>query len=354
MPDLCGVVVEEMGDVYPELRSERETIARWAAAEEEGFGRTLAQGERLLADLIATAKAEGATEVPAEDAFRLHDTYGFPFEMTQEMLGRGGPERRRGGLRGADGAGARDRARSGEGRTAPTAWPSARRGSPATPASRRASWATRPPRRTPWCGRWSRENGTLLAKLEDSPFYPEGGGQVSDDGTVETASGRARVVGVFRLGADQALALEPLEGEIAPGDEVHAEVERDTRLATMRNHTATHLLHAALRERLGTHVRQAGSYVGPDKLRFDFTHGQRLSDEELADVEERVNGWIADNLAVRAIETTLDEARAARRDGAVRGEVRRLGADGGGGGRVARAVRRHARAHHAGRSACST
>jgi alanyl-tRNA synthetase len=78
----------------------------------------------------------------------------------------------------------------------------------------------------------------------------------------------------------------------------------------MRNHTATHLLHAALRERLGDHVRQAGSYVGPDKLRFDFAHGERLSDEELADVEARVNGWIADNLPVRAIETSLDEARA--------------------------------------------
>ena len=153
------------------------------------------------------------------------------------------------------------------------------------------------------------ENGTLLAKLEESPFYPEGGGQVSDHGTVATTSGRARVTDVFRLGSDQALALEPVEGELAPGEEVHAEVDRATRLATMRNHTATHLLHAALRERLGEHVRQAGSYVGPDKLRFDFSHGERLSDEEVADVEAAVNGWIADNLPVRAIETSLDEAR---------------------------------------------
>ena len=155
-----------------------------------------------------------------------------------------------------------------------------------------------------------RENGTLLAKLEDSPFYPEGGGQVSDGGLVQTDSGRAQVVGVYRVGSDQALALEPLEGEPpAEGEAAHAVVERDVRLATMRNHTATHLLHAALRERLGSHVRQAGSYVGPDKLRFDFTHGERLSDAELRDVEERVNGWIAANRPVRAIETTLDEAR---------------------------------------------
>jgi alanyl-tRNA synthetase len=154
------------------------------------------------------------------------------------------------------------------------------------------------------------ENGRVLAKLEESPFYPEGGGQVSDSGTVESPSGRARVVDVYRVGDDQALALEPLEGEIGAGEAVRAVVERETRLATMRNHTATHLLHAALRERLGTHVRQAGSYVGPDKLRFDFTHGERLSDEELADVD----AWIADRIAaahnVHALETTRQEAEA--------------------------------------------
>jgi alanyl-tRNA synthetase len=115
-------------------------------------------------------------------------------------------------------------------------------------------------------------------------------------------------VDVYRVGEDQALALEPVEGEIGPGESVRAIVERDRRLATMRNHTATHLLHAALRKRLGTHVRQAGSYVGPDKLRFDFTHGERLSPEDLAEVERLVGGWLATNHPVRAIETTRDEA----------------------------------------------
>ncbi len=153
-----------------------------------------------------------------------------------------------------------------------------------------------------------RANGWLLAKLEESPFYPEGGGQISDSGLVETPSGRARVVDVYRVGDDQALALEPIEGELGPGETVRAVVERERRLATMRNHTATHLLHAALRERLGTHVRQAGSYVGPDKLRFDFTHGERLSPEDLAEVERLVGGWLASNRRVRAIETTRDEA----------------------------------------------
>src|SRR5215211_1696093 len=125
---------------------------------------------------------------------------------------------------------------------------------------------------------------------------------------VETPSGRARVADVYRLGDDQALALEPVEGEIGPGESAKAVVERASRLATMRNHTATHLLHAALRQRLGTHVRQAGSYVGPDKLRFDFTHTQRLSDAELADVEGTIADWISANHPVRALETTRAEA----------------------------------------------
>jgi alanyl-tRNA synthetase len=155
-----------------------------------------------------------------------------------------------------------------------------------------------------------RANGWILAKLDESPFYPEGGGQVSDGGIVETSSGRARVADVYRLGDDQAIALEPLEGEIGAGESARALVERDTRLATMRNHTATHLLHAALRERLGDHVRQAGSYVGPDKLRFDFTHGGRLSPDELAGVEQRVAELVSANRPVRAIETTRQEAEA--------------------------------------------
>src|SRR5439155_19547127 len=113
-------------------------------------------------------------------------------------------------------------------------------------------------------------DGRLLGKLEESPFYAEGGGQVSDTGVVESASGRAAVERVYRLGDDQAVALRVVDGELGRGQLVTAAVDRERRLATMCNHHATHLLHAALREHLGTHVRQAGSYVGPDKLRFDF------------------------------------------------------------------------------------
>ena len=159
-------------------------------------------------------------------------------------------------------------------------------------------------------GAVAREDGRVLAKLVESPFYATGGGQVADAGVVECESGdcRARVVDVVRLGDDQALVLEPLEGELHEGERVIARVD-PTRRLTERNHTATHLLHAALRERLGSHVRQAGSYVGPDKLRFDFTHGAPLTEDELHDVEDAVNRQIVADHPVRALTTTLDEAR---------------------------------------------
>src|SRR5204862_388995 len=152
-------------------------------------------------------------------------------------------------------------------------------------------------------------DGRLLVKLEESPFYAEGGGQVSDMGVVETPSGRAHVDRVYRLGDDQVVALVVDEGEIGQGETARAMVDRDRRLATMSNHTATHLLHAALRETLGTHVRQAGSYVGPDKLRFDFTHGSAPSPDERRTVEDRVNEWIPANQPAPALTTSADAAR---------------------------------------------
>jgi alanyl-tRNA synthetase len=314
---VCERVREIMKEAYPDLEREWPTIERWARAEEESFSRTLEQGERLLHEVIERAKADQTSWVSAEDAFKLHDTYGFPYEMTKELLAEDGLS--------VDDQGfeelmerAREVSRRGSSRTRATA--DAGGGAEVHVEhddllrfAREAGFRTR------FVGYETTEadtvlrvteraNGWLLAKLEDSPFYPEGGGQISDTGLVETPSGRARVVDVYRVGDDQAIALAHIEGEIGEGESVRAIVERDRRLATMRNHTATHLLHAALRQRLGTHVRQAGSYVGPDKLRFDFTHGERLSPDDLAEVERLVGGWLASNHPVRAIETTRDEA----------------------------------------------
>ena len=151
----------------------------------------------------------------------------------------------------------------------------------------------------------------MLAKLVESPFYATGGGQIHDGGEVRCESGdcAATVTDVLRIGDDQVLVLEPTEGELHEGERVVARVDAAARRATEANHTATHLLHAALRERLGQHVHQAGSYVGPDKLRFDFTHGAPLGEDDVRAVEDRVNEMVLANQPVRALTTTLDEAR---------------------------------------------
>jgi alanyl-tRNA synthetase len=314
-------VRELMGSAYPELHEHAETIDMWLAAEEEGFGRTLAQGMETLRSHIEAARAGGGAAVPAAEVFRLHDTYGFPYEMTSELLAEEGlaiegdfdtlmEEQRARGRAGARG-GPADVA---EARAVASAFAGA---SPT--ATRFTGYETEEQQTTVAAvqsiaatnGGEGRDGRRLLVKLAESPFYPPGGGQVADAGTIECEHGdcRARVEDVFRLGEDQALVVRVEQGELHSGEPVLARVDRRERHATECNHTATHLLQAALRERVGSHVRQAGSYVGPDKLRFDFSHGQGLSAQELREVEDRVNEWIGLNDPVRAITTTLAEAR---------------------------------------------
>ena len=153
------------------------------------------------------------------------------------------------------------------------------------------------------------EDGRFRAKLHESPFYAEGGGQVSDTGFIEheETGARAELVGAVRAGDDQTLLFEG-EG-FAAGDRVRAVVSWSHRFPTMANHTATHLLHKALREELGDHVEQAGSAVRPDKLRFDFAHGQALTAEERVAVERRVNEKVFENVPVLAYVVPLEEAK---------------------------------------------
>ncbi len=149
-----------------------------------------------------------------------------------------------------------------------------------------------------------------LVKLEESPFYAEGGGQVADSGVIRWDGAEADVLDVYRVGEDQALKVRVAGAGPSPGERVEAEVQRLARHATMRNHTATHLLHAALREQLGTHVRQAGSAVRPDKLRFDFTHGDQLGSEQVEAIQSTVNEQIKASLPVRWLQMARDEAEA--------------------------------------------
>ncbi|HEV3228381.1 MAG TPA: alanine--tRNA ligase [Solirubrobacteraceae bacterium] len=319
-------VEEILGGAYPELREQRDAIHKWLAAEEQSFGRTLEQGTRLLEDLIEQALENDEEGIGAQDAFTLHDTYGFPFELSRELAAEHGL--------GVDEAGfnvlmdeQRARARAGAGAGASGGIPGSRDerelalrfASGAGFATRFTGYETTEQATTvgaltrdAWADAESGRHGEhVLVKLSESPFYAQGGGQVSDAGVIECQSGDcvARVEDVFRLGEDQAVAVAVQKGELHEGERVVARVDRWARHATECNHTGTHLLHAALRERLGTHVRQAGSYVGPDKLRFDFSHATALSPQELRDVEDQVNRWILEDHPVRPLITTLEEAK---------------------------------------------
>jgi alanyl-tRNA synthetase len=307
----ADVVTELMGSEYRELYEQRETIHKWLSSEEESFGRTLEQGSRMLAELLERAREEGAEGISSADAFMLHDTYGFPIDLTMELAaeqGLGVDEEGFEELMGRQ----RERARASAGRTRAGEELRERAVALAGEAGFQTDFVGyETTERETTIGAAAAEDGRVLVKLVESPFYATGGGQVADSGFIECFEGdcRARVDDVLRIGGDQVLALVPERGTIETGERVRARVDRAARHATESNHTATHLLHAALRQRLGTHVRQAGSYVGPDKLRFDFTHGQGLTEEELHAVEDAVNGWILQDQPVHALTTTLEEAR---------------------------------------------
>ncbi|MDE3069644.1 MAG: alanine--tRNA ligase, partial [Acidobacteriota bacterium] len=345
------VVRELMGGAYAELLDRREAVDMWLSAEEESFSRTLEQGLQALRGYIQQARSDHRDAIGAEDAFSLHDTSGFPFDLTRELLAEEGLDvdaaaferlmdaqrsRARAAAAGAAaGAGvlsepAAIRAaaveRLQESAAAPTSFTGYESEQEATTVLSAVPLDPSPERHRDGDhagaggagGAGGAANGgaggegtrRLLVKLADSPFYAVGGGQVSDVGVLECADHgcRARVEGVIRLGADQALEVTLEQGRLEPNVRVLARVDHAARHATQCNHTATHLLHAALRARLGSHVRQAGSYVGPDKLRFDFNHTSALSPDERADVEDQVNDWIARNDPVSAVTTTREEA----------------------------------------------
>jgi alanyl-tRNA synthetase len=294
---LSDVVVDQTSAWYPELEGNRVQIQEVLRAEEERFSETLARGNRLFEEVGAKG------DVSAQDAFTLVATYGFPIELIRELA------RERGLVVDEDGF----KKLMEEHREISRA-----SGEPLD-LQRAAEFAREAGFVTEFAG-WEKTevltqigaleelgDGTFFAKLRESPFYAEGGGQVSDQGWVEEDGRRADLVSAYRFGDDQALLFRG-DG-FAAGDRVKAIVPWKVRFPTMANHTATHLLHKALQEVLGDHVRQAGSAVRPDKLRFDFTHPQALTPEERERVEEIVNERVFENLPVHAFFTPIEEAR---------------------------------------------
>jgi len=289
---ITDVVVEQMGQWYPELTENRALISETVKVEEERFSQTLERGMKLFEEVADRGAISG------EDAFTLAATYGFPIELARELAG----ER---GLAIDEEEFSRQMAehrvvsKSAETRQV------ADIGGPRTTFIGYEKTDTL----TAISAYSKIDERTFQAKLHDSPFYAEGGGQVTDQGYIEHEETGARAIlrAADRLGDDQILTFEG-EG-FADGDRVRAVVDWHARFPTMANHTATHLLHKALQDVLGDHVRQAGSAVRPDKLRFDFTHTQALSADERKEVERRVNEKVFENLAVHAFVTPIDEAK---------------------------------------------
>jgi alanyl-tRNA synthetase len=303
------LTIELMAGTYPGLAEQRETIMRWIGDEETAFGRTLDRGTALVEQLVAEAQEQGTSWVDAADAFKLHDTYGFPYDLTKELLADRGLS--------VDDAGfealmekQRVRARTGAEPLVRDRHRAVLSFASAAPASTFVGYERLSAETAVIAAEELAQDGqrATLVKLEESPFYPEGGGQVADSGMIRWNGSRAHVADVYRVGDDQVIRVDGSAPE--PGGRVEAKVDHVTRHATMRNHTATHLLHAALRGQLGTHVRQAGSAVRPDKLRFDFTHSAPLDAAELREVEDRVIEWIKASLPVRALHMDRGTAEA--------------------------------------------
>jgi alanyl-tRNA synthetase len=296
---LPAVVVEQVGPWYPDVVEHADTVERVVRAEEERFRETLERGTKEFEELGDRETISG------EEAFTLAATYGFPIELTVELA------EERGQAVDVDGY----RAAMAEHREISRAGGEKGELQRAAELSRRAGFATE------FVGYEKTDvltqvgaldrlgDGRFLAKLRESPFYPDGGGQVTDAGELvhEETGAEARLVEGFRFDGDQVVLFEG-DG-FAAGDRVRAVVPWSVRYPTTANHTATHLLHAALRELLGEHVHQAGSAVRPEKLRFDFAHDRALTREEREAVEEWVNERVFSNLPVHAFVTTIEEAR---------------------------------------------
>ncbi len=305
---LVDATIEKMGGAYPVLIKDRNLIVSILEREEAGFARTLRTGMSLLEEARSDVERTGARVFPGDVAFRLHDTHGFPIELTSEIVAESGLEVDRSAFDSAMGE-QRERAR---------------RSSKALNLADDAQYRELIERHgtTEFVGRnaahyslettvlaiLAGEDGTSELFLEATPFYAESGGQVGDVGVFVSESGRFDIVDTQNVAGGLFAHRGRLSGEILPGQVGVATIDPLRREATRRNHTATHLLHSGLRTVLGDHVRQQGSYVGPDRLRFDFAHGAGVRPEELSEILTLVNTDVVDNDAVDTIQTSKADA----------------------------------------------
>ena len=321
--DLMGPMVDQviatMAPMYPELERQRELVSRVALAEQSDFSQRIAQGLEMVDRALATARGEGASNLPGDVAFKLHDTFGFPVDLTAEIAEDAGlaldreafdelmeqqrARARAGARKGGDGIGP-DTYREAATQVGPTDFVGYDRldtetslgalltaGGVVTAAS---------------------EGDEVEVVLARTPFYAEGGGQVGDTGMLETDTGRLQVL-------DTQEAIEGVTthrcrvvaGEVTAGQDVHAVVDPTRRIATARSHSATHILHATIKEELGEHAQQAGSLVQPGRLRFDFPHFESVSADRLHEIEATINERVVRDPHVTTEVMGIDAAKKA-------------------------------------------
>lgn len=311
---LVPALVREMGRAYPELVRGEPLITETLKLEETRFRKTLARGLTLLSD--ATSDMDEGDRLDGETAFKLYDTYGFPLDLTQDAL------RERGMTVDTDGFDAEMDAQKAKARAA---WAGSGEAADAS------VWydVAETYGATDFLGydtetaegqivtlvqdgapvQTAKPGQSVQIALNQTPFYAESGGQVGDTGVIRTETGSAAVTDTRKAAGVFIHFAEVTEGEIATGQAAMLEVDRARRTDIRANHSATHLLHEALRGALGDHVAQRGSLNAPDRLRFDFSHGKALSPDELARVEAEVNAYIRQNAPVETRIMTPDDAR---------------------------------------------
>lgn len=310
-------IVRLMGHVYPEIVDNRELVERVIASEEERFGVTLRQGQAYLAD--ALEKLDGKV-LDGATAFTLHDTYGFPVEITEEICADAGIAVDREGFE-ACMEQQRERARAATKDDAEAAWstyggvhdellkelgPTGFVGYDRLTASAEVKAIVKDGARVDALAEG--ETGEVVLSL--TPFYAEMGGEVGDAGTIEAEGVKLEVVDTKAPAKGLVChSAKVVSGAVRTGDTVRAVVDEMRRKRITRNHTCTHLLHEALRRVLGEHVKQAGSYVGPDRLRFDFTHFEGMTAAQISEVERVTNDAIMQALPMAIYETSLESAR---------------------------------------------
>ncbi len=314
MHRLVPALVAQMGQAYPELGRAQALITETLKLEEERFRTTLDRGLKLLDEEMAGLAPDAA--LPGAAAFKLYDTYGFPLDLTQDALREQG---RKVDTDGFDAAMAEQKAKaraawSGSGEQADAAiWFDLAEAHGATEFlgydTETAEAQVLALVRDGAAVDLAKPGESLAIVVNQTPFYAESGGQVGDCGQIRTASGRARITDTKKVAGVFLHMAEVVEGEIKPGQGAELVVDHDRRTTIRANHSATHLLHEALRRALGDHVAQRGSLNAPDRLRFDFSHGKALSIDELARVEREVNDFIRQNTPVETRIMTPDAAR---------------------------------------------